>query len=414
MKLCLKMTGCKNNRYELDRIILWCAKNGVELVTDESAADYCVINTCTVTQSADRKSRQMIRKTKNQNPSLKVVVFGCAARMQKKAFEKIKEIDHLFSDLKEVLDFLDREIQKTDIRTTPLHCVPAEAERSRALVQIQDGCDSFCAYCIIAAARGKSKNRPVWEILDEIRAHEKAGFNEVILTGINIGAYGASRTTRPKESRLQELLESILRETSIARIRLSSLGPEFFNGRLHQVLQNPRICRHIHLSVQSGSDSVLKRMRRRYTVSLMDRLISRLKKDIPGIAITADIIVGFPEETEKEFKETIAFVKRHQLAKVHVFPYSIRANTVAAKMEQIPDTVRKKRAKTLQKTADRYRQKFIQNQLGKRASVLWCHGDKPGTLEGITDHYIRVRPTKSARLRSVGNIRLTKENVIWE
>ena len=323
MKLALKMTGCKNNRYELDQVILWCAKNNAEIVTDETKADFCVINTCTVTHVADKKSRQLVRKTKNQNPKLLTIVFGCAARMQREAFEEIDEIDYLVSDLKGVLELLE-EISPTHtegaIGQSRLHDgVGDNHSRSRALVQIQDGCDNYCAYCIIAAARGKSKNRPIEDIADEIKQQVKNGYNEVVLTGINIGAYGCNVTTKPDESKLTELIEAVLSKTDIKRIRLSSMGPEYFyqdtehptslslrwagrtqNTALFDVLKNPRICRHIHLSVQSGSDSVLKRMRRNYTVKQMDDVIERLKKEIPGIAITTDIIVGFADEPDEE------------------------------------------------------------------------------------------------------------------
>lgn len=395
------MTGCKNNRYELDQVILWCAQNGAELVTDDREADFCVINTCTVTHVADKKSRQLIRKTKNANPNLKTIVFGCAARMQKEGFKKIKETDYLLGDLSDVIAFLQKKLKKIEKKEVKTD-LPS---RARALVQIQDGCENFCTYCIIARARGRSKNRPANDIIDEISRHSKNGFNEVVLTGINIGAYGASKTTKPDESRLAELLTDILNRTTIQRIRLSSLGPQYFNDELFTVLKNPRLCRHIHLSIQSGSDTVLKRMNRYYTVADAEGVIQRLKRDIPGIAITTDIIVGFPEETDTEFKETLDFVKRNPLAKIHVFPYSIRPDTLAAAMKQIPDNVKKERVKKLQSLAGKQRREFIEDQLGKTVSVLW---EKEN--EGLTDHYIRVKG--KGVVRSVTTVKLMKKNII--
>jgi len=401
------MTGCKNNRYELDQVILWCAKNNAE-ITDEDEADFCIINTCTVTHVADKKSRQLIRKTKNANPKLKTIVFGCAARMQKGAFEKIGEVDYLLPDLPAVIRFLDHQrSQSPGGRAGFPTRDDAIMPRSRALVQIQDGCDNYCAYCIIVAARGRSKSRPADEIIAEINQHIKNGFNEVVLTGINIGAYGCSVTTKPKESKFADLLKDILKKTDIQKIRISSMGPKYFNEPIYKVLTNPRICRHIHLSVQSGSDSVLKRMRRQYTVKQMDEIIERLKKDIPGIAITTDIIVGFPEETDAEFQETLDFVKRHQLAKVHVFPYSIRQNTLAAKMKQVPDDVKKKRAKILQKVADDCRQKFIKSQIGSKVSILW-----ESSTKGLTDNYIRIKEKGGCKVRSITIKKLSKRIVI--
>lgn len=452
------MTGCKNNRYELNQIILWAAKNVVELVTDESEADFCVINTCTVTHVADRKSRQLIRKTKNHNPRLKTIIFGCGARVQKEEFKRICEIDYLLPDLPTVLGFLGEQLTEARSRnsqitsdhsrrrdwlcrsptnsTESFGSIPPSSDemgdttstRSRALVQVQDGCDNFCAYCITVLARGRSKNRPEDEIIAEINDRVKEGYNEVVLTGINIGAYGCSKTTKPEESKLAELLQAILDKTDIQRIRLTSMGPEYFfhesgarnqepaykfNNQLFEILKNTRICRHIHLAVQSGSDEVLKKMRRNYTVKQMDRIISRLTKDIPGIAITADVIVGFPEETDADFKKTVDFVRLNKLAKTHVFPYSARKGTAAAEMEQIADKVKKKRAKKLQQIADKFRKEFIGSQIGKKASVLWEKESRLGLLEGLTDNYIRVRKKGYYFRRSVTYEVINKELIFY-
>ena len=403
MKIALKMTGCRNNRYELDQILTWAISNNVQVVKEEDA-DYCIVNTCTVTHVADRKSRQLIRKTKNSNKKLKTIVFGCGARMQKKEFEKIMEVDYLLPDLPSVIGFLD------NICRDALQCISTNDDitpRSRALVQVQDGCDNYCAYCIIATARGKSKSRKESEIIKDIKQHIKNGYNEIVITGINIGAYGASLTTKPGESKFPELLATILKKTDIQRVRISSLGPEFFSDRLFEVLKDPRICRHIHLSIQSGSTSVLEKMKRNYNAKDVERVIKKLKKDIPDIAITTDFIAGFPEETDREFKETIDFVKSNPLAKAHVFPYSIRKNTLAEKMEQVPDGIKKKRAKDLQKIADKQGKEFIKNQIGKKVSILWETEN-----DGLTDNYIRVRSNEDHVVRSVSFEKLEKNMII--
>jgi len=399
------MTGCKNNRYELDQILRWAISHDVPVVREEEA-DFCIINTCTVTHVADRKSRQLIRKIKTQNSKLKTIVFGCGARIQKEEFEKIMEVDYLLPDMKSVIGFLKKRLNVSCRRDWPIAFTET---RSRALVQIQDGCDNFCAYCIIASARGRSKSRSRTEIIKEINDRIEDGYNEVVLTGINIGAYGASSTKKPKESKFADLLGEILSKTDISRIRLSSLGPEYFNKELFDVLKNSRICRHIHLSIQSGSDSVLKRMRRNYTIKDVVKVIKRLKKDISGIAITTDIIVGFPEETDKEFEETLGFVKRNKLAKVHVFPYSIRKGTLAAKMGQISPEIKQKRAKILQKESDKCRNEFINGQIGEDVSVLWENKDK-----GLTDNYIHISIKKPHQIRSVSTEKLIKSIVIWD
>lgn len=421
MKIALKMTGCKNNRYELDQILLWAAKNGMEITTNEEEADYCIINTCTVTHVADKKSRQLVRKTKHSNQKTKTIVFGCAARMQKDQFEKINEIDHLAADVKGVIQVLKNEIKKNpgNLKSKSEKLAPCMAQidhpglfRSRALVQIQDGCDNYCSYCIIAAARGKSVNRSSQEIIDEINEYHEAGFNEAVLTGINIGAYGASMTIKPEEARLFELLSEILAKTNIPRIRLSSMNPEFFDERLYKVLANPRICRHIHLSIQSGCDSVLEKMRRPYTAQHMAEVIKRLKADIPGMAISSDIIVGFPGETKENFEETMNFVKQNPLAKIHAFPYSIRQNTVASKMKQIPFAIKKDRNRRLNALGDEQRKEFIQGQIGQKATVIWEKRIESGVMEGLTDHYIRVREKSRAPIRSIEEVVLTEKNII--
>ena len=447
MRISLKMTGCKNNRYELDKIQEWSVSHGIG-ISDDGEADFSIINTCTVTQIADKKSRQMIRKTKNRNPKLQTIVFGCAARVQKKEFEKIKEIDFLLPDLKSVIGFLEDMNKKSANPTVGDndHCrLPigglSDFNHTRAFVQIQDGCDSFCSYCIIAAARGKSKSRPDDEIISEINAHAKNGFKEIVLTGINIGAYGCTNTRKPEESRFAELLEKIIRDTDIPRIRISSLGPEYFfnyptsdaqstesatttsrlqktvaqkskyilNKKLTDIFNNPRVCPHIHLSVQSGSDSVLKRMRRNYSVEQMDKIISTLKKEIPGIAITNDVIVGFPEETDEEFQETYDFIKRNGFAKSHIFPYSIRKNTLAEKMKQVPEKTKKERALRLQKLSDKQRAEFIKSQIGGKFEILW---ELDG--EGLTGNYIKVKNLKKHPPRTITGERLTEENVVMD
>lgn len=406
------MTGCKNNRYELDQILSWAIQNKIPVVK-ESEADYAVINTCTVTSIADKKSRQLVRRTKNSNSGLKTIVFGCAARMQKKALQEVMEIDVLLGSMEEVIKYLESNIgdmKKCD--ESSLINSGEDFTRSRALVQIQDGCDNYCSYCIIASARGKSKNQPQKDVIAEIKKHVANGFNEVVLTGINIGAYGASMTTKPEENTFAELLAAIFEQTEIKRLRASSLGPEFFNEKWYKLMKNARFSRHLHLSIQSGSNAVLKRMRRNYTTQQVSEVIRRLREISPDIAITTDIIVGFPGETEAEFEETVQFVVDHQLAKVHVFPYSKRQNTLAAKMDQLPLELRRKRAKKLQEVADQGRREFIENQIGKKAEVLWEQSRMVGWQVGMTDNYIKIRLKGDHPIRSISSETLTKKNII--
>ena len=411
MKIALNMTGCKNNRYELDRLLKWAIRNKIPVVR-ESEADIAIINTCTVTSIADKKSRQLVRRTKNSRPELRTIVFGCAARAQKEVFEEIMEVDVLLGNVEEVIEYLEANIgDMKPCDEIGLAGSGKDATRSRALVQIQDGCDSYCSYCIIASARGRSKNRPRQEIIAEIDDYVAQGFNEVVLTGINIGAYGASLTTRPEENTFAELLEEIFKKTDIQRLRAGSLGPEFFNEKWYEVMKNPRFSRHLHLSIQSGSDTVLKRMHRNYTSADVACVIRKLREISPDIAVTADIIVGFPEETEEEFAETLEFIKRQKPAKVHVFPYSERKNTLAAKMSQVPPKIRRNRAKKLQAVADACRREFIESQIGKEAQVLWELPRVAGFSEGVTDNYIRVHVKGSRQPKSITTEILSKKIV---
>ena len=411
----LLMTGCKNNRYELNRLWEWANEHGFT-IDENRPSDFSILNTCAVTQSAERKTRQMVQAVKKTQPKAKIIVFGCMARLNATTLKKMKAF--VLPDLDSVIRLLERfeigdsRLEKNSTLNSNLQSEIGVLPRARALVQVQDGCDNFCSYCSIVLARGRSNSRPMENVVADVKRYENEGFTEVMLTGINIAAYGCSTTQKPNESRFADLLQAILEDTRIPRIRLGSLGPQYFSEPFFQILKNPRICNHFHLSLQSGSNSVLKRMNRGYKTAEAESIIQRLKTDIPSVAITADMIVGFPEETEDEFQETLDFAKRNPMAKIHVFPYSSRPGTTASRLKPINPTDIRSRAKILRDLSARQRMAFLQSQIGQKFSVIWRKEARPGWTEGVTDNGIRLLKKATMPRRSMTEEMLTKENVV--
>lgn len=351
-------------------------------------ADFVIVNTCTVTHSADRKSRQSVMHLKKLNPETKVIVMGCGVEVNAGHFKEKGEVGLVSNEMGEIVRYI---IKNYELRITNNKKETENLQsRTRTNIKIQTGCDNYCSYCIIPFARGKSESIPENKIIAEIQKKEKLGFKEIIITGINIGAYGASLTTKAEENTFAKLLNNLLIQTNIPRIRLSSIGPQYFSDELIEMLTNPRICQHLHLSIQSGSNAVLKRMNRTYTIESVIELAEKLRIKIPEIALTSDIIVGFPEETEQEFEESLENLEKIKLMKTHIFPYSVRKGTVATGMKQIEHKVKMERKQRLNEIAKKMRNDFIESQIGKSKKVLFELRNKNGLWEGYTDNYIRV------------------------
>jgi threonylcarbamoyladenosine tRNA methylthiotransferase MtaB len=402
----MKTLGCKANRYESDRIA---EKYGQKHnIFDSQAcdklnnADLIIVNTCTVTHVADRKSRQAVSHLKSLYPGAKVVVFGCGANVSKEDYENLENIDYVVQSRAEI----DTLIEK--LAENPHNCTNIEnfeGTRTRSLIKIQDGCNNFCSYCIIPYARGRQKSRSSDEILEEINNKCSKDYKEIVLTGINIGEW------KEGDLRLADLIEQILDKTHVKRLRLSSIEPQNFSDKFLKLFQNRRFCRHLHVSLQSGSDSILKLMRRRYGTAEYSTMVEKLRKAAPDISITTDVIVGFPSETEKLFKETLEFVKKMNFSKIHIFPYSKRKGTPAAEMKnQVPYKIKKDRCKKLSVLEKEMRKSFYKKNLGRSSQILIETKNEDGTYSGFTGNYIktRVKSDKPLKLNTISEANLQK------
>ena len=265
-----------------------------------------------------------------------------------------------------------------------------EISRTRALIKIQDGCNNFCSYCIVPFARGREQSRPSEEIINEINNKIKKGYKEIVITGINIGQW------KENGRDLADLIKMILKQTDVPRLRLSSVEPQNFSNKFLGLFKNPRFCPHLHISLQSGSDEILKKMRRHYDTKLFSKMVENLRKAVPHFGITTDVIIGFPGETEKLFKETLEYVKKIKFSKIHIFPYSKRKGTLAADMpDQIPSSIKLKRCKILDDVEKELRMEFYRNNIGRTEEILLENPDEKGIIKGFTSNYIKTRITNS-------------------
>ncbi len=407
-KVFIKTMGCRLNKYDSDTLGGILISLGYEIVKDVSICDYFILNTCTVTNNADRKCKHVLRSIKKNNKNVITIVIGCGVQIDNDYVLK-DYVDHVTKNNLEVIDILKNYTKLNKKISNNKVFVSLK----RAMLKIQNGCDNYCSYCIIPFTRGSSCNVSQDKILDDINRVTNAGIKEIVITGINIGAYGATKTTHTKESRFADLLQIILSKTKIPRIRLSSLGPEFFNEELYQIFMNPRICNHVHLSIQSGSNKILSKMNRRYDISKIEEIVTRLRKIEPNIAFSSDVIVGFPGETEKDFDDTVQFIKKIELSKIHVFPYSNRQGTLASKMENQVDTIIKiKRSKELRAINEKLNKKFIQKNIGYKSSVLWESVNKT-LIKGLTRNYLEIAIDKVDRgINIIEEIVLSNENML--
>jgi len=402
MRIFIKTLGCKSNRYESDKLIeVLIHKHEVfDEYVREKNADILIVNTCTVTQVADRKSRQEIYGFKRQNPSAKVIVFGCGTNVFKEDYEKLKEINFIAHNREEVLKTVKKLEKISDIAI----CANPHIERTRALLKIQDGCNNFCTYCIIPKARGPEYSFSSKEIIKEAQKLEKDGHKEIVITGINIGMW------KEKNLEIADLLELLIKNTKIVRFRISSIEPKNFSDKFFKLFKSGRLCPHIHMSLQSGSESVLKRMRRHYTAKEFLEICKKFKKAVPDIGLTTDVIVGFPGETEKEFKETVSLIKKIGFLKLHVFPYSKRKGTAAYYMkDQVPDSVKESRAKILRDLSNKMAVSFKKSQIGKTYEVLVENQKNTparsnNLYKGYTSNYLLVQFSCSRRIVKCKNL----------
>lgn len=379
-KAALHNLGCKVNAYETESMQQMLEAAGYEIVPFDQKADVYVINTCSVTNIADRKSRQMLNRAKKQNPDSVVVAAGCYVQTAKEQAQADEAIDILIGnnkkhELPQMLEafFAEKSGKKTEVvniaedKSYENLTVSRTAEHTRAFIKVQDGCNQFCSYCIIPYARGRVRSRELSDVLREVEALAKNGYREVVLTGIHLSSYGVDINEN-----LLHLIQEVHEIKGIERIRLGSLEPKIVTEEFaRSLLQLPKVCPHFHLSLQSGCDATLKRMNRKYTCEEYARGCELLRKYFEHPAITTDVIVGFPGETEEEFETTRAFLKKIDFFEIHIFKYSVRKGTKAAEMkEQVPEEIKAKRSDILFNDLAPMNHAFLEWYIGKEAEVL--------------------------------------------
>ena len=404
--------GCKVNQYETNAMEQQFIKNNYEIVENTQKADIYVINTCTVTNMAERKSRQMLRRVKEINPSAVLVVCGCYAQVAKNELEQISEIDIILgiNEKNEIVQIVENYMEKMaeqDKRSQEAEIDDVSkqkefldfgdvtyTEKNRAVVKVQDGCNMFCSYCIIPYARGRIRSRKIESVVSEIKKIAKEKIKEVVITGIHVASYGKDfdNENTSKKIRLIDLLEAINKIDGIDRIRLSSLEPtivdEEFATRLSKL---DKICDHFHLSLQSGCDETLKRMNRKYTTQIYRDAVATLRKYYPEASFTTDVIVGFPGETDEEFAKTYEFLKEIDFYRLHVFKYSPRRGTVAEKMpNQIDGNKKEERSNKLIELSNNTENKHNKNYIDKTVKVLFEEFED-GFFKGHTTNYMMVK-----------------------
>lgn len=395
MKVHLASLGCKLNQSEMERLRQQLAEAGWTLAP-ASDADVIVLNTCAVTAEAARKSRQALRRLRGASPEGTLVATGCYAELWPHEVAKAAAPDLVVGNrekerLAEILRDFQRGAESLVVER------PGSQARTRAFIKIQDGCDNACTYCVVHIARGRSRSVPPDEIAAQVGRAVEAGYREVVLTGVNIGAYGEDAGGVD----LGELVQRLLRETALERLRLSSVEPWSFRKEWLELWHDPRLCRHLHLPLQSGSDAVLGRMNRPYSAEHFAALARTVQAAVPGLALTTDIIVGFPGETEDDHRETLALMESVGFARTHVFPFSPRPGTPAAGMaaRASPDVVRR-RCQELRAVAARVASSFAIRFVGETVSVLWEQRRPDGHWTGLTDNYLRVYTETEQDLRN--------------
>ena len=393
--------GCKVNQYETNAMEQQFIKNGYKVVDHHDFADIYVVNTCTVTNIAERKSRQMLRRVKDINKDAILVVCGCYAQVAKEELEKIPEIDIILginekNNIVEIVeDYIKKQVSKEEIVSDVSNQNEfldfgdvTYTEKNRAVVKVQDGCNMFCSYCIIPYARGRIRSRKIESVVSEISKIAKLGIKEVVITGIHVASYGKDFE---ENIGLIDLLEAINKIDGIERIRLSSIEPNIIDEEFVKRLSKlEKICPHFHLSLQSGCDETLKRMNRKYTTKKYKEAVDLLRSYFPDVNFTTDVIVGFPGETEEEFNTTYKFLEEIKFYRMHVFKYSKRRGTVAEKMpNQIDGNIKEERSNKLIELSNKNENEYNESYIGKEVNVLFEEYEN-GYFRGYTTNYMMV------------------------
>lgn len=392
--------GCKVNQYETESIKNQLLKKGYTETAFEEKAEIYIVNSCTVTSVADRKTRNMLRRAKKINPRGIVIVTGCYAQTNSKELLEMEEIDYVIgnSDKNAIVNFIE-DIENRTMEKVKNHNIFLDSEyteyefatlreMSRAYVKIQDGCNNFCSYCKIPFARGKSRSRKKENIIKEIEKLVEEGFKEIILIGINLGAYGEDLD---EGENFESLLKSILEINKLQRVRIGSVYPDKISDEFINMFDNKKLMPHLHISLQSCDDEVLKRMRRKYGSSLIEERLLKLKKKVKNMEYTADVIVGFPGETEEMFQNSYNLIEKIGFSGIHIFQYSDRENTIASSFtDKIDAKVKRERADRLEVLKSEMAKKERKKYIGKHLSVL-LEEKINGYLYGYSENYLRVK-----------------------
>jgi len=404
-QVAIETHGCKLNQADSMDLAAQFAAGGFEVVDASESVDVYVLNTCTVTHVADRKARQALRSARRRNPDATIVVTGCYAERSSDELRGLDDVDLVVGNgakstlVKQLAEAFD---------TPPVPCatgsdsplVILKLGRTRAMVKIQEGCDQVCAYCIVPKVRGRERSIPLESIVSRVAEYEAQGCKEVVLTGTQLGSYGFDLG----QHNLAALMRGILQRTGVPRLRVSSLQPQDIDDELLELWSEPRLCPHIHMPLQSGSDRVLRRMRRRYTSSIYEATVERIRRRIGDVAITADAIVGFPGETAMDFEQTLRLCQRVRFADLHVFPYSSRPGTSAAHFpEAVAAGAKAARSRALLDLGASHAEAFRKALVGTTRSVLWetRRASSDGSKwSGLTDNYVRVVATSEDELRN--------------
>lgn len=408
--------GCKVNQYETNAMEQQFIQNNYKIVENTEKADIYVINTCTVTNMADRKSRQMLRRVKEINQSAVIVVCGCYAQVAKTELEQIPEVDvilgineknKIVQIVEEYLSSKNNIIEVADVSKQKEFLDFGDVtytEKNRAVIKVQDGCNMFCSYCLIPYARGRIRSRKIENVVSEIEKIAKQGIKEVVITGIHVASYG--KDFENENIRLINLLEEINKIEGIARIRLSSLEPTIVDEESAQRLSKlEKICDHFHLSLQSGCDATLKRMNRKYTTARYKEATEILRKFYPNANFTTDVIVGFPGETDEEFDQTYQFLKEIGFYKMHIFKYSPRKGTVAEKLpNQVDGNIKEERSKKLIELSNNMQNEKNSQYIGKTVKVLFEEYEN-GYYKGHTTNYMVVKVKEKEQDGFIDNIK---------
>jgi threonylcarbamoyladenosine tRNA methylthiotransferase MtaB len=406
MRVAFYTLGCKLNQAETESLVNQFGQSGFEIASPNDVADIYVANTCTVTHIADRKSRHWLRLARRRNPHALIIATGCYAQRSHQDLAPLANIvveNEEKERLLKIVTDLSLSAPSSVLETTPsCHCERSEAispiadiARTRSLIKIQDGCHGPCTYCIVPKVRPQEYSLPASQIIDEVKQKAALGYREVVLTGTKVGSYEGIvlSVSEGSPANLKDLVQRILDNTGIERLRLSSLQPSEISSELLALWQDERLCPHFHLALQSGSGTVLQRMKRSYSLDQYQKTMDLIREKIPYAAITTDIMVGFPGESDEEFEQSYSFCQQAGFANIHVFPFSLRPETAAARIpEQIRNEVKQERNQRMLELSRTSRRRFCEQFLGQTMPVLWEQETSPGSgiYSGLTSNYIRI------------------------